>query len=109
MIFRNSTNGALYLKRGLGTGKFASAQRVGSGMTGVRLLAAVGDMTGDGWPDLMGQPRGGAMRIYPGKGVARVQAELRRARGDQRLSGRSRSGSGTPTAPRTACSAPARS
>ena len=26
-------------------------------------------MTGDGWPDLMGQPRGGAMRIYPGKGV----------------------------------------
>ena len=25
-------------------------------------------MTGDGWPDLMGQPRGGAMRIYPGKG-----------------------------------------
>ena len=24
----------------------------------VRLLAAVGDMTGDGWPDLMGQPAG---------------------------------------------------
>ena len=70
LIFRSSKNGALYLKRGLGTGKFAAAQRVGSGFTGVRLLAAVGDMTGDGWPDLMGQPRGGAMRIYPGKGTA---------------------------------------
>jgi N-acetylmuramoyl-L-alanine amidase-like protein/VCBS repeat protein len=70
MIFRNSTNGALYLKRGLGTGKFARAQRVGSGFAGVRLLAPVGDMTGDGWPDLMGQPNGGAMRIYPGKGTA---------------------------------------
>ena len=33
------------------------------------LLAAVGDMTGDGWPDIMGQPKGGAMRIYPGRGV----------------------------------------
>jgi hypothetical protein len=70
LIFRNSTNGALYLKRGLGNGTFAPAKRVGSGFAGVRLLAAVGDMTGDGWPDLMGQPRGGAMRIYPGNGIA---------------------------------------
>ena len=31
-------------------------------------LAAVGDMTGDGYPDLMGQPRGGVMTIYPGRG-----------------------------------------
>src|SRR5690606_27655249 len=30
--------------------------------------AAVGDVTGDGHPDLMGQPRGGAMRVYPGTG-----------------------------------------
>ena len=102
-------NGALYLKRGLGTGKFAPAQRVGSGFAGVRLLAAVGDMTGDGWPDLMGQPRGGAMRIYPGKGVGGLQAQLRRARARSTPTGRSRSGSGTPTAPPTACSAPARS
>jgi hypothetical protein len=35
----------------------------------VRLLAAVGDMTGDGWPDLMGQPAGGDMRVYPGLGT----------------------------------------
>ncbi len=35
----------------------------------MRLLAAVGDMTGDGCPDLTGQARGGSMRIYPGNGV----------------------------------------
>ncbi len=36
----------------------------------MHLLAAVGDMTGDGWPDLMGQPGSGAMRLYPGQGLA---------------------------------------
>jgi hypothetical protein len=40
----------------------------------VGLLAAVGDMTGDGWPDIMGQPKGGAMRIYPGRGVKGLAA-----------------------------------
>jgi hypothetical protein len=69
MIIRNPGNGALYLKRGRGNGEFAAWQRLARGFSGVRLLAAVGDMTGDGWPDLMGQPRGGAMRIYPGKGT----------------------------------------
>ena len=69
IIIRNPANGALYLKRGKGDGTFAAWQRIASGFTGVRLLAAVGDMTGDGWPDLMGQPAGGAMRIYPGKGI----------------------------------------
>jgi hypothetical protein len=34
----------------------------------LRIFAAVGDMTGDGFPDLVGQPRGGSMRIYPGNG-----------------------------------------
>ena len=39
-------------------------------------------MTGDGWPDLMGQPSGGSMRIYPGNGRerARGRATWRTAR-----------------------------
>ena len=41
--------------------------KIATGFGEVRLLAAVGDMTGDGWPDLMGQPAGGSMRIYPGR------------------------------------------
>jgi hypothetical protein len=70
LIIRNPGNNALYLKRGLGTGKFAAWQRLATGFRGVGMLAAVGDMTGDGWPDLMGQPQGSAMRIYPGKGTS---------------------------------------
>jgi hypothetical protein len=37
-----------------------------AGWGSVKLLAAVGDITGDGFPDLMGQPSGADMRIYPG-------------------------------------------
>jgi len=69
LMIRNPRNGGMYLKRGLGNGKFAPFQLLSKGFKGVRLLAAVGDMTGDGWPDLMGQPKGGDMRIYPGKGA----------------------------------------
>ena len=36
----------------------AAPIRIGTGFGKVGLLAAVGDMTGDGWPDLMGQPAG---------------------------------------------------
>jgi hypothetical protein len=31
-------------------------------------------MTGDGWPDLMGQPAGGDIRLYPGAGTAGLRA-----------------------------------
>lgn len=34
------------------------------------MLAAVGDVTGDGLPDLVGQPKGGAMQVYAGQGLA---------------------------------------
>ena len=70
IISRSKKNGALYLRSGDGTGHFAPARKIGGGFGGVQLLAAVGDMTGDGFPDLMGQPRGGSMRIYPGNGLA---------------------------------------
>jgi N-acetylmuramoyl-L-alanine amidase-like protein/VCBS repeat protein len=66
---RSGTDGGLYLFRGNGQGQFAAPVLVGAGFRGVRLLAAVGDVTGDGWPDLMGQPRKAAMRIYPGVGM----------------------------------------
>ena len=69
LITRNRSNGALYFRRGLGDGKFGSVRLLARDFGRVSLLAAVGDMTGDGWPDLMGQPVGGAMRIYPGRGL----------------------------------------
>jgi hypothetical protein len=68
VIVRNS-EGALVLRRGDGTGQFAKPIRIANDFRGIGLLAAVGDMTGDGFPDLMGQPSGAAIRIYPGNGA----------------------------------------
>ncbi len=69
LVTRSGGSGLLYLYRGTGTGRFAAPIRMTSARFGsVRLLTAVGDYTGDGRPDLVGQPRGGSMRIYPGNG-----------------------------------------
>jgi hypothetical protein len=36
----------------------------------------VGDVTGDGYPDLMGQPSGGSMRVYPSNGSTGLRASF---------------------------------
>jgi hypothetical protein len=68
LVYRTD-RGTLFLRRGDGHGHFSTRIRLAPGFDQVRLLAAVGDMTGDGWPDLMGQPVGSSMRIYPGRGL----------------------------------------
>jgi hypothetical protein len=69
VITRSHRTGRLYLYRGNGHGRFAAAKVMSrTGFRKVKLLTAVGDMTGDGQPDLMGQPKHGSMRIYPGNG-----------------------------------------
>ncbi len=74
VVLRSKGSGNLVLRRGDGSGGFSSGTVIGTGFSRVRLLAAVGDMTGDGRPDLMGQPAGGSMRIYPGAGSAGLRA-----------------------------------
>ena len=49
VAFYNADHG-IYLLRGNGQGQFAAPLLIASGMQGVRLIAAVGDVTGDGWP-----------------------------------------------------------
>lgn len=61
----------LLLYRGLGGGKLATGVVLSGPITAWRLVAPVGDVTGDGWPDLMAQSKAGAaMRIYPGNGLS---------------------------------------
>jgi hypothetical protein len=65
VVTRSGNSGLLYLYRGNGAGGLGSPVAMSATSFGsVRLLSAVGDMTGDGFPDLMGQPSGGSMRIY---------------------------------------------
>lgn len=71
VIGRRSSDGALLLYRGLGGGRLAAPQVIRQGTSTWRLIAPVGDVTGDGWPDLMAQPKAGApMRILPGRGLS---------------------------------------
>ena len=74
LITRRAGSGALFLRPGLGNGLFGPYSKLAGGFKNVGLLAAVGDMTGDGWPDLMGQPVGGTMQIYPGQGAGGLKA-----------------------------------
>lgn len=64
-------SGVLQLFLGNGAGAFSLGGELGGGWNAVSLLAAVGDMTGDGNPDLMGQTAAG-MQLYPGNGSTGV-------------------------------------
>ena len=68
LVTRSTVGGVLYLRSGDGRGRFGKALKIASDFGSVGLLAAVGDMTGDGYPDLIGQPAGKDIRIYPGNG-----------------------------------------
>jgi N-acetylmuramoyl-L-alanine amidase/FG-GAP-like repeat len=74
IMTRTAGTGDMQFRPGDGRGKFGAPVLAAKGWGGVRLLAAVGDVTGDGYPDLMGQPSGGPMRIYPGNGGAGFRA-----------------------------------
>ena len=88
-IVTRSKKGALRVRRGDGTGHFVGAPiPLGTGFKTVSMLAAVGDMTGDGYPDLMAQPAGGGMRIYPGAACRRPRRQLRGVQQGQRHAAR---------------------
>jgi hypothetical protein len=70
VVTRQSRTGSLVLWRGDGRGHLTRTDVRATGFEHVGKLTAVGDMTGDGFPDLIGQPRRGVMRVYPGKGTA---------------------------------------
>jgi len=75
VVTRSAKSGLLYLYRGQAGGRLAAGVPLSSSsFASVRLLSAVGDMTGDGFPDLMGQPSGTSMRIYPGNGRTGLKA-----------------------------------
>lgn len=70
LIAIRKSDKAPVLFRGAGGGMFQPEQVLPGSFGGVKMLAAVGDVTGDKLPDLMGQPKGGQMLVYPGNGVS---------------------------------------
>ncbi len=63
------TSGQLWLYTGNGTGALAAGRLVGGGWGGVSGLQAVGDVTGDGNPDLIGTVAG-TLSVWTGNGSA---------------------------------------
>jgi hypothetical protein len=59
----------LWLYAGHGNGTFAAPTLITNQLAGVQMLTAVGDWSGDGWPDLVGQPSGGQLSLYRGNGT----------------------------------------
>jgi hypothetical protein len=71
VIARESATGALWLYRGTGSG-FATRLKIGSGgWNSMREITPVGDLDGDGYPDLLAvQTSTGIMYLYPGRGTS---------------------------------------
>ncbi len=74
VIVRSASGNLLVLYPGLGNGRFGRGRSLGSGWVTVSRLAAVGDITGDGRPDLMGRIGTGPMTIFPGYGTKAFKA-----------------------------------
>jgi hypothetical protein len=68
LMTRSPATGRMYFRAGLDDARFDAPVLAGRHWDSRRLVTAVGDMTGDGNPDLMAQPRDGEMRVYPGNG-----------------------------------------
>ena len=69
VVTRQVGGDKLVLRRGLGNGRFRKGQSMGTGWASFTNLAAVGDVTGDKRPDLVGKTRTGKMTIFPGDGT----------------------------------------
>ena len=66
-LARTSSTGELRLYRGNGKGGAAGSVVIGPGWNAFRLIAAAGDLTGDGRPDIVAvRASDGTMLVYPG-------------------------------------------
>jgi len=68
VIVRRSSGDLLVWYPGHADGTFGRGHSLGHGWDTVRNLSAVGDVTGDGWPDLLGRIGTGPWEIFPGNG-----------------------------------------
>ncbi len=66
-VIARSSDGTLRLGRGTATGRLAAGVPMGFGR-GIRTLAAVGDVTGDGKPDLVSISPAGNLWLHAGNG-----------------------------------------
>jgi len=76
IIARDQTKDRLVLYPGLGNGRYRRAILMSKGWKTFVNIVGVGDVTGDGRPDLVGRTLHGPMTIFPGNGGAKMQAPI---------------------------------
>jgi hypothetical protein len=68
LLARKASTGAVYLYKGLSTGKLSTAVKLYADWRTYKKVVGVGDITGDGRPDLIAQDKANALYRYDGKG-----------------------------------------
>ena len=76
LITRQTAGDSLVFRPGNGDGTFAAGTVIGYGWKAFVYLAAVGDVTGDKDPDLVGRTRTGKTTIFPGDGAKGFEAPV---------------------------------
>ncbi|MFD4598209.1 FG-GAP-like repeat-containing protein [Streptomyces sp. NPDC058464] len=77
LIARNSSTGAVYLYKGTSTGKLSARVRLYDNWKGYKKIVGVGDITGDGKPDLLAQDTSDNVYRYNGKGDGTFAARVK--------------------------------
>ncbi len=68
LVTRSEDGDSLWLRLGDGSGTFGKRTELVDGVAALTHFSAVGDVTGDGHPDLVGVSKSGQLKIYPGNG-----------------------------------------
>ena len=68
VMTRDDSSGTLHFRAGLDNNRLAAPVAVGTGWDQLSLVAPVGDVTGDGRPDLVARGPAGRDRIFPSDG-----------------------------------------
>ncbi|MEV0174329.1 VCBS repeat-containing protein [Streptomyces sp. NPDC050803] len=68
LLARNASTGAVYLYKGTSTGKLSARVKLYDNWKTYKKIVGVGDITGDGKPDLLAQDKSNTLYRYNGKG-----------------------------------------
>ncbi|MGN9755739.1 FG-GAP-like repeat-containing protein [Streptomyces sp. SD31] len=77
LIARQASTGTVYLYKGTSTGKLATRVKLYDNWKGYKKIVGVGDITGDGKPDLLAQDTANTLWRYDGKGDGTFAARVK--------------------------------
>lgn len=77
LIARQASTGTVYLHKGTSAGKLAARVKLYDNWKGYKKIVGVGDITGDGKPDLLAQDTANTLWRYNGKGDGTFAARVK--------------------------------